>query len=257
MKDNKLTSGTSFLLLSRYILLIVSVIFITACKKDKTELGLSFLLQYQNEPLVMLQDYQYPDGRKIQFTRVSFFLSELRVSDGSESVEITDVDFINLTESHATATKAADGYQYVNDEVDLDQIDEISFNLGLTESQNQTVPADHPAGSPLAKPGEYWVAWDSYIFVKIEGWIDLDDDGQVETGIALHLGSDQVMRPILVQTNQPANDLTLAIDLHQVFQGSDIYDIAANPQLHSLSQLPAAIELADNLQNSLTLINKP
>lgn len=242
-------------MLATYSKLVLFLLFISlfSCKKDETALLLRFQLQYEGQPLVMLNDYTYPDGKKIQFTRVSFFISELVAMDGTESVQIKDVDFLNLSQSHGDVQGASEGFIFIDQNVPLESIDQLTFNIGLTEDQNRTVPADYSSGQPLARPGEYWIAWDSYIFAKIEGWIDLDEDGEVETGIALHMGSDNVFRSKRIDVDQPANDLALVIDLAEVFFQDKMYDISANPQLHSLSQLAAAEELADNLIQTIQL----
>ena len=96
----------------------------------------------------------YPDGRKVQFTRFSMFLSDVRLFSGSEQIELAEVDFVNLTSSHSDATGANNGFRYKSTQVELASIDEISFNVGLTETQNSTVPADYASSHPLARPGE-------------------------------------------------------------------------------------------------------
>ena len=115
------------------------------------------------------------------------------------------------------------------------------------------MPADHPSGNPLANSGEYWLAWNSYIFFKIEGYIDLDGDDEPETGVALHLGSDEVMRAFDLQNNTGTNDVMIQIDLNKIFGTNPVYDIVANPQIHSLSQLPAILELAQNLGTAVEI----
>ena len=109
---------------------------------------------------------------------------------------VRDVQFVNMTETLRNAGNSADGYTLFEGKTKLSALDRLRFNIGLTPEQNSTVPADYTSGSPLAMPGEYWLAWKSYIFLKIEGWIDLDGDGMAETGVALHLGSDEVMKSI-------------------------------------------------------------
>ncbi len=234
------------------------LLLFSACKDDKTAVSILFKLTYDDAPLVMFEDYVYPDGKKLQITRFSFYMSQLSVNDRTESILLKDVDFINLTKSHSSTEGASQGYTYMAKELQLDGFDAISFDFGLTEVQNMKVPADFSPGHPMSKPGEYWVAWDSYIFVKIEGWIDLDGDEMPETGLALHLGSDAVNRSVAMPVHDPGKDIEFTIDVHSIFQNTEsgkIYDIAANPQLHSLSQLPAAEELANNLAESITLKN--
>ncbi len=235
------------------LVVVVMGFLISGCKDDSLDVRVSMHLVYDGQPLVMLQDYTYPDGRKIQFTRFSMYLSDVRVFSGSESVELAEVDFVNLTASHADAASAAKGFLYKARSVELASIDAISFNVGLTEEQNGTVPADHGSGHPLANPGEYWVAWDSYIFAKVEGWMDLDDDGDAETGLALHMGSNDVRQEVMMSVDGSPSDIAIEIDLKTFFGQDNVYDIDANPQIHSLGQLPAAKELSDNLKSAIHL----
>ncbi|MBX2817850.1 MAG: hypothetical protein KTR24_17725 [Saprospiraceae bacterium] len=234
------------------VLALLFAVSATGCRKD-IPLEIAIQLTYQGEPLVLDQSMVFPDGKAFRVLRVSFYVSDLMVSDGSESILLKEVDFVNPSAGHLSSESAAGGYPYIETKVDLETIKDVSFNLGLTEAQNESVPADFSTDHPQSKPGEYWLAWDSYIFIKIEGWVDLDDDGDAETGMNLHLGSDAVMRPIQLNAEGLGSRLKLEVDLYDVFKQEQVYDIAENPGLHSLSQLPAAEELADNFSKSITI----
>jgi hypothetical protein len=226
----------------------------TACNKDETvDVSLRFNLFYDGSPLVMFQEYAYPDGKAFQFTRVSFFISDLRLDTDQGEVVIKEVDFINLTQSHSDPASAQEGFLYYTGSVPASSINRLSFNVGLTPEQNQTVPADYASGHPLARPGEYWLAWDSYIFAKIEGWVDLDGDGQVESGVALHLGSDAVQQKMAFDLESGTENIQLDLELKTTFEQDSIYDIETTPQIHTLSQLPYALELAQNLGKSFNV----
>ena len=234
------------------LILALAVLFGFGCKK-KIDVEVAFQLTYDGEPLVMFQEYAYPDGKKITFSRFSFYLSDFQIKDGTNSIATENVDFVNLTNAHTDMAAAREGLLYLSDKFEISTLQEIEFNLGLREDQNDKVPADFATDHPQGKPGEYWLAWDSYIFAKIEGRIDLDGDDELETGIALHLGSNNVMREIQLPVTNMGNKVTLQIDLRDVFENGTIYNIAENPQLHSLSQLPAAEELADNISQALKI----
>ena len=97
----------------------------------------------------------------------------------------------------------------------------------------------------------------SYIFLKIEGNIDLDSDGAAETGIALHTGSNEALRrivleyPIEVKENENTS-VNLVFDIYQLFDGPNrLFPIEEYPQIHSLTQLDGVLELSDNLINSI------
>ena len=145
------------------------IIFLTSlgCKKEGEQVSIHLRLTYGGEPMVMTQEYAYPDGKTFLATKVSMYLSDISLEGNDKSLAIADVAFINLSESHRTAESATEGYVLYDEKVDLGRINTLHFNIGLTPEQNRTVPADHPSNSPLAMPGEYWLAWDSYIFFKI------------------------------------------------------------------------------------------
>lgn len=210
-------------------------------------------LKYAGEPLIMFQPYNYPDGKKIEFTRCSFYTSELILDE----TEINEVEFHNLTNAHSDSQLAINGYTWMINNVPIGNYNNLSFNIGVPPELNAKDPAEFPSGHPLAKPAENWFSWQSYIFLKLEGNIDLDNDGITETGVALHLGSDEALRkfdfeyPIAVSENQSSN-IRLEFDLYDFFDGpTRLYPIEEVPQIHSLSQLDAVIELADNLTTSI------
>ena len=217
------------------------------------DLNVNMKLQYDGVPLVMFEPYEYPDGKAINFTRFSLYTSDFQI----DNEVINEVEFHNLTNSHSTAELAENGYDWSLSDIPVGSYDRISFNIGVPEALNGMDPGEFPSGHPLAKPAENWFSWKSYIFLKVEGNIDLDGDGVLETGIALHTGSDEALRnvgmeyPLIISQDQ-TSQINLAIDLYQLFNGSErIYPIEENPQIHSLTQLDAALEISDNIKNSI------
>ncbi|MBK8503751.1 MAG: hypothetical protein IPL46_16980 [Saprospiraceae bacterium] len=238
-----------------FLFLAVSVL-VLSCHKDDGGVDAVVKLQvlYNGEPMVTQKEYTYPDGKVFVLTRFSVYISEMSLESDEQSQIVNDVQFVNMTETLKNASSSAQGYTLFEGKSKLKSIDQLRFNIGLTPGQNSTVPADHASGNPLAMPGEYWLAWKSYIFLKIEGWIDLDGDGMAETGVALHLGSDEVMKSFLFDNLDGGTDLTIQIDLAKVLaQEGKIYDIKSNPQIHSLSQIESLRELSNNLEKAIIL----
>lgn len=234
------------------LILLVLVVF-SSCKKDTQNVDLTFKLLYDGDPMVMLDEYTFPSGELIKFTRFSFYISDLAVAVKGTSTEIRDVEFLNLTASHSSLENAREGYTYTLEKIPEGSIDFLDLTLGVSSRLNENVPADYEGLHPLAKPGEYWIAWDSFIFLKIEGIADLDGDGETETNVALHVGSDQVARQVRI-SSPASNTIDVAIDLESIFSnGNTIFDIQNNPQIHSLSQIDQANFLMDNFSNQFDL----
>lgn len=234
-----------------------ATLLLLSCTKDKEgQLDLVIKLKYQDQALIVGDDYAFPDGRMIEFSRVSFYTSDMYLGDHL----LSEVAFLKPTDDHKNASSAETGQVLNFENIPSGKYSSLRANIGLTANQNATIPANYTSDHPLAKPGEYWNAWDSYIFVKVEGNFDSNDDGTfVNDGFTLHLGSDQVMRMIeSVNTIEISSDQTsvvnLEIDLLDFFVSDDgtLYDIDANKSIHSLSQLPQAHILADNFKNAIT-----
>ncbi len=233
------------------------IILLSSCSEDPKDVQLNFKLKYDGEPLVMLDEYVYPDGRPIKFTRVSFYLSDVQAIDDGQSQEILDVAMINLAESHATMGGANDGYTLLIEDQDIENLDAIRMNIGLTSEQNGKAPNDYDIDNPLSNTGEYWIGWESYIFAKIEGLIDMDRDGTTEKTFALHLGSDEIMRTITfdnINMNESDQyDLNFEIDVKNIFENGAVYDIETTPNIHSLNQINQANQLIDNWAQAFSI----
>lgn len=227
-------------------MIVLPLLILGACKKDTQSVNLTFKLSYDNEPLVMLNEYTFPTGETIKFTRFSFYISDVNATTDGKASAIEDVNFLNLTASHSSLEDAQAGYVYTLEDVPAGNIESIDLLLGVNPQLNQQVPSDFEGQHPLAKPGEYWIAWDSFIFFKIEGIVDLDGDGDTETNIALHIGSNQAARQVDIPiVGKSAIDIN--IDLMSIFKSDAVtFDLQNNPQIHSLSQIDLANFLMDN-----------
>jgi len=236
--------------------LLTLVVFLFSCGDDTSEnIDINIQLTYGEEPLVFFTDLDYPDGTAIQVSNFSFYVSDLTAKDGSASLVLTDVDFWDFDDSNLNLESASDGKTFTYSNTELADIDGLSFNIGLTPDQNASVPSDYSSDNPLSMSAEYWLSWESYIFIKIEGFYDSDNDVVPDSGFNLHLGSDAVMRAIdfnnLSTTN---NTVNLKIDLLSVFeQNNELYDLLGTPRIHSLDQINDAMFLANNLKSSLSI----
>jgi len=223
-----------------------------SCGDEAYDYDVIFKLEYEGEPLVMLDEYEYPDGRKIKFTRFSVYISDITITDGIDIQKVKDIDFLNLTDSHSSIESSRTGYRLNLENIDINDPTQLEFGLGLNPMQNASIPADYSGDHPLAKPGEYWIGWGSYIFFKIEGIMDSTGDGDTDTNIALHIGSDDMLRSTSVSLSDDDGEKEITIDLLDIFRDDgNIYDITSDPQIHSLNQISQASFLIDNLQKQI------
>ena len=246
------------MILMRYIMPFVFFLLIfSSCSEDDGEIQIKLKLEYQGTPVVMLDRFQYPDnGPEFFFLKFSMFMSNLELI-GDNTIELMDIDLLNFSDSHSTLTGAEEGFVLSIKDVAPGSYTGLRFDIGVPDTLNAQSPADFSNDHPLASTAEYWEGWNSYIFMKTEGRIDLEGDDDFETGMALHIGSDAVYRSKTmsesIQINAEETTVTtITIDLYKLFvNGNDTYDIYTTPQIHTLEEIDFAIELADNLVQAI------
>jgi hypothetical protein len=240
----------------RLVFYILGVFIILGCsdKEDSTgDLNITMNLIYNGEPLIMFQDYEYPDGRTINFSRFSLYLSDMKLDEQL----ISDVGFYTITDSHVDLAGATAGYQWQIKDIEPGNYNSLNFGVGVNETQNAKDPGLFESGHPLAKPAEHWFSWSSFIFLKLEANMDSNNDGNNDFPLALHLGADDAYRIINLNkaikiTGDETSETNIIFDLYEFLGGNDnTYDVDSNPQIHSLEQLDAVVELADNIPSSV------
>ena len=98
------------------------------------------------------------------------------------------------------------------------------MGYGVKPSENAKKPQDFPAGHPFNKELEYWAGWKSYIFNKIEGQGDGNNDGQPDIFLIYHCGSDKVYREYAFDKNitvDGSGKATVIFDLKKLFNADN------------------------------------
>ena len=228
------------------LVIIAMVFFSCSSEEGQKDVTIKAKLVYEGEPLVMFEDYTYPTGETMYFTRFSFFIDNMTLGENL----LSERDYIDLSNSHLTRSDAQSGQVIASGKTDPGMYT-LAFGIGVDPSLNAMTPVNFSADDVLSNVAEYWPGWESYVFVKAEGKIDLDGDGEKETGFALHLGADSAYRSISYQNIDLDNNSStdIAIDMKAFFgEIGSYYDIASVPQIHTPEQDEQVAELADNLK---------
>lgn len=222
-------------------------------KDEKAHLEINFKLVYDDSPLVFLENYSYPSGELMNFNRLSFYLSNLKISNSQNEINLLDIDYLNFRESNSSLTNAQKGLNLRFSDVQEGEYDKISFSFGVPAALNAKTPGDYPSSNSLSSPAEYWAPWKSYIFMKLEGQIDLNFDGEKEEPFAIHTGADQAYRTVELPidfrfAHDKTNEINVIIDVSKFFLGSGkVYDIRSGGQTHNKSSLPYILQICDNM----------
>lgn len=188
-----LFGGISFLLI---------LISLAACQ-DKEEIktgGLELVFKgtFGTDPLYMFdRSYDYRDDAKIKWQLFQFFLSDLELVSGEDGLNnhlLSQVESVNFGDIQSES-EALEGYKIRFNDIQVGSYSALQFGLGVSPELNATQPNDYDPSEPLATISSYWEAASSYIFTKMEGNADLDNDGQFgedEEKITYHLGADDL-----------------------------------------------------------------
>lgn len=222
-------------------------------------LEFQFQAQYGGEPLVLYEALDHPGGAQLLFSDLSFYISDLSLirQDGSEFL-LQEIDRIRLSDAHLDPATAPAGTPYQIDGIPAGNYTGVRFGIGVKDSLNALNPGDFPNDHPLYQSGQYWTGWQSYIFIRTEGKADTAGTGIFDLDLALHTGGDTTyraktfMRPVSISDGEKTV-FPILIDYRDMLVPAEgePYDFIATPQIHSLSHVNEAIELANNFQQAL------
>ncbi|MBK8621957.1 MAG: hypothetical protein IPN79_09385 [Saprospiraceae bacterium] len=245
----------------KYFFVLLGLILFSSCEKEnkKGNLDLVFFLEYGGKPLVIFDTFVYPtENYKLKFSRIAAYFSDISIrnADGSNLL-LKDVDFLDFSNAH-TESKQNKGFTYTLKNVDPGNYSALSLAMGLPTNLNAKEPKDFSAGSLLSSSANYWTAWKSYIFMRTEGNIDFDNDGNMEDTFTLHAGGDEAIVPfsfnhIFVVRENETTTVKIIIDMEKYFNGNKLYDIKNNSSIHSLEHKPAIVTLSDNLKTAVSI----
>lgn len=236
-------------------LALLSGLFFVACDDDdpvemKTgELEIQFSLEYDGEPVTYFDPYYYEDSLLMGFSRVNFYLADLEIGDRMLE-EITFLDFESASEPGSSMSSL----RMTFDDIEAGAYSGMSFGIGVPDRFNDGVPADYAADHPLSLVSEYWAGWDSYIFAKYEGNLDLTGDGMRETGFSFHMGGEGVYRtlsasglPLTIEEDETTT-IRVVMELKEIFKigENEFLNLRENQGSHNADDIDFMRQWSDN-----------
>ncbi|MCO6462225.1 MAG: hypothetical protein J5I59_12545 [Saprospiraceae bacterium] len=245
-----------------FILVLAAFLF-TSCSKDevptKTDLKVVFTLNYDGVPLVFNQNQAY-GSEFIKMTRFNYFLTNLRLLQGNDTVRLADLSFVDYTLSNNSLGGAEAGLTLTIPTISTGTYNSIEFGVGLPKELNATTPADYPSSNPLSDATYYWAGWNGYIFSKMEGKYDSLATGNFNNGFTFHTGLDENYKivhlngPITLDGNKSDNTIHIALDVKKVFvMNGQQLDLELVNQAHGPSNEEVIKALTNNYQSAFSL----
>jgi hypothetical protein len=256
----------------KFLLFLLLGLFVASCDDDDAgptaTVNLNFKATFDGEPLVFtLENYTYPDGRLIKFTRLNFFVSNVALlkETGGEA-EVLDIDFVDFSDN-STLAEAETPITLSSDKVPAGTYKGIRIGIGVPASMNNSSAKTRPAGHPLRDNynSEFWSDWDSFIFLKSEGNYDANGsgiDGNGDNGFGHHPGTDElylslVFNESIVLEEGKAFDFNFQLDALKLYVKDGIpldLNVEDNLDTQSPSDLALAKFIMDNFVNAFVLV---
>ncbi len=220
---------------------IVSLLLlVNACVPDTpTETNTTVTLNFQglfgDDEFVFFKNYDYENGDSIFINTAHFFISDITLLKGNESIKIKDIAVLDFSKNHVIA--GGTGENIVIDGVPAGQYTGIRFGIGVDSILNHTIPADYGVGEPLANASEYWDWRETYIFGKLEGRLKKSNGNEIS--YTYHPGTDALYRTATFSKtftleNEIPKTLNFSVDLGMLFnQNNGKIDIETTPISHT------------------------
>ncbi len=251
------------------LLSLVLVLAVSSCNQEETPTGpgevtLNFQGYFGDAPLLMYeQDYAYEADMRTRFQLFHFYVSEVELlpedPSAGQPVKIKDIDLVSFRDVQ-DENAAREGYTIRAEAVPPGRYSGLRFGIGVSEELNKTQPGDYGPGHVLTD--NYWSWATGYVFFKIEGNADINQDGEFEEKLTFHIGLDDFYRSktfeqaLEVKSGQSLN-LDLVVDLRKVLvpSGNEFVDFRQVTQDHT-NDPELAKFLADNLVKAIEVGNK-
>lgn len=246
----------------------------TTVQDGTTNLSLDLQPLVGTTPLVTGTPTYDINGRQTTIESARFYVSEITLlkSDGSETIVLSDSplatvardangDDVPYTVAEEVVLAKHDLGQTVYElgEVESGDYSGIRFKVGLDGLTNKVDASQVVATNPLAiqtDRGNHW-SWNSgYIFLRMDGQTDTDDDGTVDSRWEVHLGTGNFLETVTLNNAFKLEadedmELQLDVDYAKFLVGLD-YSEQANLLCHTMDNLPVAQIVSSNVVSAFS-----
>lgn len=244
--------------MKRYFFFFILSLLLVSCEpepKDNT-LSIKFNINAGSTPLQYNVDY-FLDTLNIQFDNVRFYISQPVFSSGAETIAFNDAYFLG--------DAANTNNTFVVGDVGKRTIDGVAFGFGVDSSRNtqngsRAIPAySYGVDHPLSSANNMYWSWNpGYIWMKLEGRMDANDDGDfadVNEAFSIHTGVDAaytfISRTYVFSMNDAPKTIQVDMDILRFF---DSYDLIGDPFAHPLDTNSADYHSMLVVQNNANLV---
>jgi hypothetical protein len=191
------------------------------------------------------------DGQEVAFTSEPVTVPAKDENDGDITHTVTDK--VLLAKNDMGMSENPMG------EIPAGDYTSISFRVGIVGQDNRVDPTQFPATHPMAKQTDFnnhWSWASGYIYLRMDGEVDTDGDGAVDTHWEAHIGRDANARMVTLDTDftvsETNNQIHVMVDYQHFIETLDL----TNPEeqvTHGMDNPPMAAKVVSMLDGAFTL----
>ena len=187
------------------------------------------------------------NGSKVSISEFQYYLSGFK---------IRDLDAIAYRLNDVYLLVKASNSQYSAGDIRSGYAKSIHFNLGINPGANTLDTLEYVThSSPLGiQTPSMWNPIGGYTFLKIEGKVDIDDDGTFDQDFVYDIGTDDLLREfnftLQRQIINTEEELQLTVDLAKILNG---ISLSSNLNITAQNNPSLAKKLADNFAGAVSL----
>lgn len=204
------------------------------------------------ESFAMNTDFTDDHGNKYQFTRAHMYLSSPTYMDDN-------MNMISAPSEYAIVSPSVASYDFGTVPADA-HIHMMNISVGVDSVANASDPGTYATGHPLSyqSPATHW-NWNSgYIFIILEGVVDIDGNGTFDTGetFALHVGTNNMLavnNGLMAHFNAvggQTHNIALDLDWGGLLTG---IDLSIDNSTHTMDNMPLATTISTNAETVLSI----
>ncbi|MEP7268566.1 MAG: MbnP family protein [Saprospiraceae bacterium] len=245
----------------KYILILLITVGFGACTKEQDasavtgSVTFSFNANYGIEAFQPVKAYTYGSKQTIKFSKLDFYITGIELLNNTGSTSSDVAALIDLTSSNPS------GSTITIPSIKAGSYSGLRFMLGVKSDLNKKLPKDFPSTSALANTSHYWEAWNSFIFSKIEGVIDVENNGNFDLGFAIHTGTDDCLQKIEISKSFEVTEngnipFLFDMDVQKIFfDGTSMFDLVSSPLNHNPVNLEVLKSFSARMAQSIQLKN--
>ncbi|MEL6676794.1 MAG: MbnP family protein [Bacteroidota bacterium] len=181
------------------------------------------------------------NGVKVSFSGLQFYASGVGLGSMGEFTDFSPYLLVKADQEVYELGEGIAGHQHM-----------LRFHVGIDSVTNHADPSAYAGDDPLAfqSPSMHWSWNNGYIFLRVDGLVDLDGDQTPETTMEFHIGKDVNLTPVMLEVNKEVQTeeeaISLEIDWAKLFTGMDLTQEYVT---HTGDNLPLAAKTVANISS--------